>query len=79
VLRPKVRFVDAMRASVVLLGFIRPLLMGCWSEAVPFGIFPHLDWTAAFLADGPAWQDVIEGPNPYAGYRSERYASDDEE
>jgi photosynthetic reaction center M subunit len=30
------------------LGFIRPLLMGSWSEAVPFGIFPHLDWTAAF-------------------------------
>ena len=22
--------------------------MGHWSEAVPFGIFPHLDWTAAF-------------------------------
>ena len=22
--------------------------MGSWSEAVPFGIFPHLDWTAAF-------------------------------
>jgi hypothetical protein len=32
----------------LLLGFIRPLLMGSWSEAVPFGIFPHLDWTAAF-------------------------------
>ncbi len=30
------------------LGFIRPLLMGNFSEAVPFGIFPHLDWTAAF-------------------------------
>ncbi len=28
-------------------GFIRPLLMGSWSEAVPFGIFPHLDWTAS--------------------------------
>ena len=22
--------------------------MGSWGEAVPFGIFPHLDWTAAF-------------------------------
>ena len=32
----------------LVLGFIRPLLMGTWSEAVPFGIFPHLDWTAAF-------------------------------
>jgi photosynthetic reaction center M subunit len=30
------------------LGFIRPALMGSWAEAVPFGIFPHLDWTAAF-------------------------------
>jgi photosynthetic reaction center M subunit len=30
------------------LGIIRPALMGSWSEAVPFGIFPHLDWTAAF-------------------------------
>jgi photosynthetic reaction center M subunit len=32
----------------LVLGFIRPMLMGSWSEAVPFGIFPHLDWTAAF-------------------------------
>ena len=32
----------------LVLGFIRPLLMGTFSEAVPFGIFPHLDWTAAF-------------------------------
>ncbi len=30
------------------LGFIRPMLMGSWAESVPFGIFPHLDWTAAF-------------------------------
>jgi photosynthetic reaction center M subunit len=30
------------------IGFIRPLLMGSWAESVPFGIFPHLDWTAAF-------------------------------
>jgi len=33
---------------IVVLGFIRPIAMGSWSEAVPFGIFPHLDWTAAF-------------------------------
>ena len=33
---------------MLVLGFIRPLLMGSWAEAVPFGIFPHLDWTAAF-------------------------------
>jgi len=32
----------------LVLGFIRPLMMGSWGEAVPFGIFPHLDWTAAF-------------------------------
>ncbi len=32
----------------LVLGFIRPAFMGSWSEAVPFGIFPHLDWTAAF-------------------------------
>jgi len=32
----------------LVLGFFRPLLMGSWSEGVPFGIFPHLDWTAAF-------------------------------
>ncbi|MBX9797681.1 photosynthetic reaction center subunit M [Sphingomonas sp.] len=32
----------------LVLGFIRPVLMGSWSEAVPFGVFPHLDWTAAF-------------------------------
>ncbi len=32
----------------LVLGFIRPLLMGSWGEAVPFGIFPHLDWTGAF-------------------------------
>ena len=32
----------------LVLGFIRPILMGSWAEAVPFGIFPHLDWTAAF-------------------------------
>jgi photosynthetic reaction center M subunit len=32
----------------LVLGFIRPVMMGSWSEAVPFGIFPHLDWTAAF-------------------------------
>jgi photosynthetic reaction center M subunit len=32
----------------LVLGFIRPALMGSWSEAVPFGIFTHLDWTGAF-------------------------------
>ncbi|MBI1402601.1 MAG: photosynthetic reaction center subunit M [Porphyrobacter sp.] len=32
----------------LVLGFIRPMLLGSWSEAVPFGIFPHLDWTNNF-------------------------------
>ncbi len=32
----------------LVLGFIRPILMGRWSEAVPFGIFSHLDWTNSF-------------------------------
>lgn len=32
----------------LVLGFIRPLMMGSWSEAVPFGIFTHLDWTNNF-------------------------------
>jgi photosynthetic reaction center M subunit len=32
----------------LVCGFIRPVAMGTWSEAVPFGIFPHLDWTGAF-------------------------------
>ena len=33
---------------IAVLGFIRPALMGSWSEAVPYGIFTHLDWTGAF-------------------------------
>ena len=32
----------------LVLGFIRPVLMGSWAEGVPYGIFPHLDWTTAF-------------------------------
>jgi photosynthetic reaction center M subunit len=32
----------------LVLGFIRPMLLGSWSEAVPFGIFSHLDWTNNF-------------------------------
>jgi photosynthetic reaction center M subunit len=31
----------------LVCGFFRPVLMGSWSEAVPFGIFPHLDWVSA--------------------------------
>ncbi|MEM8982575.1 MAG: photosynthetic reaction center subunit M [Pseudomonadota bacterium] len=32
----------------LVVGFLRPLAMGDWSEAVPFGILTHLDWTNAF-------------------------------
>nr|CAQ16971.1 photosynthetic reaction centre M subunit [uncultured Alphaproteobacteria bacterium] len=32
----------------LVLGFLRPMFMGSWAEAVPYGVFPHLDWTAAF-------------------------------
>jgi len=32
----------------LVLGFFRPILMGSWSEAVPFGIVEHLNWTATF-------------------------------
>lgn len=32
----------------LVCGFIRPVMMGSWSEAVPFGIFTHLDWTNNF-------------------------------
>ena len=35
----------------LVLGFIRPILMGSWSVAVPFGIFRHLDWTNQFSID----------------------------
>jgi photosynthetic reaction center M subunit len=31
----------------LVCGFFRPVMMGSWSEAVPFGIFPHLDWVSA--------------------------------
>ena len=33
---------------MLVLGLFRPLLMGSWNEAVPYGMFPHLDWTTAF-------------------------------
>jgi photosynthetic reaction center M subunit len=33
---------------MLVLGLIRPIMMGSWSEAVPYGIFTHLDWTNNF-------------------------------
>jgi photosynthetic reaction center M subunit len=32
----------------LVLGLFRPVLLGSWSEAVPYGIFTHLDWTNNF-------------------------------
>lgn len=32
----------------LVLGLIRPIAVGSWSEAVPYGIFSHLDWTLNF-------------------------------
>ncbi len=32
----------------LVLGFIRPALLGSWSEAVPYGIMSHLEWTQNF-------------------------------
>jgi photosynthetic reaction center M subunit len=32
----------------LVLGLIRPIMMGSWSHAVPYGIFSHLDWTNLF-------------------------------
>jgi photosynthetic reaction center M subunit len=32
----------------LVCGFLRPLALGNWSEAVPFGIFSHLEWTNNF-------------------------------
>ena len=29
----------------LVIGLFRPVAMGTWSEMVPYGIFPHLDWT----------------------------------
>ncbi len=37
--------------------------MGSWSEAVPFGIFPHLDWTAAFSI---RYGNLFYNPVPHA-------------
>jgi photosynthetic reaction center M subunit len=46
----------------LVLGFIRPMMMGCWCEAVPFGIFPHLDWTNNFsLVHGNLFYNPFHG------------------
>ncbi len=44
---------------ILVLGFIRPALMGSWAEAVPYGIFSHLDWTGAFSI---TWGNLFYNP-----------------
>ena len=41
------------------LGLIRPILMGSWSHAVPWGIFSHLDWTNNFSIE---WGNLFYNP-----------------
>lgn len=43
----------------LVLGFIRPIMMGSWHHAVPFGIFPHLDWTNYFSIQ---WGNLFWNP-----------------
>ena len=45
------------------LGYIRPMIMGNFSEAPPFGIITHLNWTRDDL--GPLRQLVLQ-PVPHA-------------
>ena len=43
----------------LVCGFIRPIMMGSWSEAVPFGIFSHLEWTNNFSL---IWGNLFYNP-----------------
>ena len=44
-----------------MLGFVHPILMASWGEAMPFGIFPHLDWTGVQRGfRGTAIQEVYD-------------------
>ncbi|MEO1028755.1 MAG: photosynthetic reaction center subunit M [Pseudomonadota bacterium] len=43
----------------LVCGFIRPIMMGSWSEAVPFGIFSHLEWTNNFSL---VWGNLFYNP-----------------
>ncbi|MEM9098342.1 MAG: photosynthetic reaction center subunit M [Pseudomonadota bacterium] len=43
----------------LVLGLFRPLAMGSWSEAVPYGIFSHLDWTQNFSLE---WGNLFYNP-----------------
>jgi photosynthetic reaction center M subunit len=43
----------------LVLGFFRPIMMGSWSVAVPYGIFTHLDWTNNFSLE---WGNLFWNP-----------------
>jgi photosynthetic reaction center M subunit len=43
----------------LVLGLIRPILMGSWSVAVPYGLFTHLDWTNNFSLE---WGNLFWNP-----------------
>ncbi|MGF1463028.1 MAG: photosynthetic reaction center subunit M [Maricaulaceae bacterium] len=43
----------------LVLGFIRPIAMGSWHHAVPFGIFSHLEWTGNFSLE---WGNLFWNP-----------------
>ncbi len=43
----------------LVLGLFRPLAMGSWSEMVPYGVFPHLDWTNLFSI---TWGNLFYNP-----------------
>jgi len=43
----------------LVCGFIRPVLMRDWGEAVPFGIFEHLEWTNNFSLE---WGNLFYNP-----------------
>ena len=42
----------------LVLGLFRPVLMGSWSEAVPYGIFPAPRLDEPLFAD--LWQPVLQ-------------------
>ncbi|WP_281968216.1 photosynthetic reaction center subunit M [Roseovarius nanhaiticus] len=44
---------------IFVLNLFRPILMGSWSVAVPYGIFSHLDWTNLFSL---TWGNLFYNP-----------------
>jgi photosynthetic reaction center M subunit len=44
---------------IFVLNLFRPIMMGSWSVAVPYGVFPHLDWTNLFSL---TWGNLFYNP-----------------